>query len=332
MTSTKEKSIFQPEYSVIIPLYNGRDEILRAVNSVRAQTFPSFEIIVVDDGSADGGSDLVREIGDDRMRVIRQDHAGVAAARNRGIKESRALWIALLDSDDEWMPHFLMTVHGLRKQHPECNVVVTKYLFCEKDGLRREPIMKGIPGGEWTGELTHFFSLAVQSDPILCSSVITVRKTALESVGGFMEGVTIGEDLLTWAYLAARYRIAYSGRVSAMLWLRAPLAGVVTRVPQVPDCVGSKLAELLPQIDLHKQHDFRKFIALWHRMRAVMFLQLGDRKETFREIFNIAKYSLIDIQLYLYLILACVPKGTQRILIRIVSWVKIRKRSKAVIS
>lgn len=93
--------------SVVIPLYNKAGYIGRALKSVLAQTHRDLEVLVVDDGSTDGGTDIVREIGDPRVRLIVQENAGPGIARNRGLWEVQTELVAFLDADDEWLPAFL---------------------------------------------------------------------------------------------------------------------------------------------------------------------------------------------------------------------------------
>lgn len=113
--------------SIIIPLYNKERYIARAVESVFAQTFRDFELIVVDDGSTDSSPELVMAYLDPRLRLVRQRNMGPGFARNRGIEESTATYVTFLDADDEWLPSFLDRYLQALTANPECDYVVGPY-------------------------------------------------------------------------------------------------------------------------------------------------------------------------------------------------------------
>ena len=94
-------------FSVVIPLYNKQDCIRNTVQSVLNQTFPDFEINIVDDGSTDRSLESARQFDDPRIRVFSKPNGGVSSARNYGIRQSRKKYIAFLDADDLWYPDYL---------------------------------------------------------------------------------------------------------------------------------------------------------------------------------------------------------------------------------
>lgn len=104
-----------PFFSVVIPVYNRAAELRLAIESVRAQSFQDFEIIVVDDGSRDNPQEVIESFRDRRLHFIRQPNAGGGAARNRGIDETHGRFVAFLDSDDVFLPHHLASMHLLLK-------------------------------------------------------------------------------------------------------------------------------------------------------------------------------------------------------------------------
>lgn len=112
-----------PLVTVIVPLYNKAAYVARALDSIAAQTVEDFEVIVVDDGSTDGGGDAAAARSDPRYRLVRQANAGPGAARNRGLREARAPYVAFLDADDRWLPLFLAENVEILARHPEAAAV-----------------------------------------------------------------------------------------------------------------------------------------------------------------------------------------------------------------
>jgi len=312
--------------SVVMPLYNGVHDVLRAVHSVLLQRVSDFELIVVNDGSTDGGEKLIRGVNDGRIRVVSQENKGVSAARNRGIAEAHNELVAFLDADDEWKPDFLETICRLRSTFPECSVFATHYTYRELDGSARSPILHRVPSGDWEGVLKNYFEVASQSDPPLWSSAIAVRKSALQSVGGFPEGIAIGEDLLTWARLAIDHQIAFSKRQCAVFRLRGPLTGFPTRIPELPDRVGKELTRLMAHARPEQQKDFRRYASMWHRMRASMFVQLDRSDDAVDDVRQMRRFSKTDPRIAMYFLLAKTPRMLRKVVLQIFTFMRALRR------
>ena len=188
--------------SVIIPLFNKAPYVRRALESVSAQRFADFEVIVVDDGSTDAGAQMVAAYDDHRVRLIRQENLGPGAARNRGIKEARGEFVAFLDADDEWLPEYLEeSVSLLDGYGPDVATVSSGY-FSYPGSASTESTWRG--RGLTTGLIrltpesdTRFVvSLSAYMSP--CTTV--ARTAAVRKWGGFYERdhCLYGEDIHLW--------------------------------------------------------------------------------------------------------------------------------------
>jgi glycosyltransferase involved in cell wall biosynthesis len=200
-----------PLVSIVVPLFNKRPYIRRCLDSIRTQTVADFEVIVVDDGSSDGGGELVA--GDDRFRVIQQANAGPGAARNRGIAAARAGLIAFLDADDEWDSEFLDAVIHLARKHPEAGILATGSRRLLDTGSVRE-ITLSRPDAGTTKLVANYFRLVRKGEFITCSSV-AAPAAVLRQTGGFPEKQRLGEDGDLWSRIAMAYPIAYDVRILA---------------------------------------------------------------------------------------------------------------------
>ena len=292
--------------SVIIPLYNKRLQVVNTLHTVLVQTWQDFEIVIVDDGSTDGSIDVVKGIKDSRIRIFRQANAGVSAARNRGIKEARGDLIAFLDADDEWKEDYLSTQMSLVEKYPQCDVFVTNYEFRNSKGKITPTVIRKLPFNAETGELTNYFEVASYSHPPICSISIMVRKSAILSVGGFPEGVKSGEDLLTWALLAVRYKIAYCKRSLAVFIHDEDLFNddQRKRAPGTTDIVGQELEKLY--LANKSTLGIKNYLALWHKMRTRILIQKGNRKHAFKECVKSMRYCL-NIKIVVFMVLVILP-------------------------
>ncbi len=292
--------------SVVIPLYNKEALIGRTLESVLAQSYRDFEVVVVDDGSRDGSAAVVESFDDPRIRLIRQENAGVSAARNRGIAEARGEFIALLDADDIWKPSYLATVADLIERYPQCDVFATGYEFIDEYGKVSLLIIRNMPFSGGDGVLSNYFHVASTSHPPLWTSIVTVRKRAIEAIGGFPVGITSGEDLLTWARLACRYQIAYSTRVEAQYF--TPTTGITREeshdLQSAKDAVGLALESLSNEFP---DKGVDEYVSFWFKMKAVINLNYGFRLPAFRCALKSLSFRINNIKAWSLLFLSFAP-------------------------
>jgi len=195
--------------SVIIPLYNKQRYIQRALDSVFAQTYKDYEVLVVDDGSTDNGPDIVQRCGHSRVRLIRQANAGPGAARNRGTRESSGPYIAFLDADDEWLPAFLEVSMNHLQSQPDCALSAAAYIKGEDKKLCREVGLLQITEGPYrlppdigADKMVYMVGFVHSAGTVLC------RRVILERFGGFYEKkCTWGEDMYLWLQVLLCCRI-----------------------------------------------------------------------------------------------------------------------------
>jgi glycosyltransferase involved in cell wall biosynthesis len=198
--------------SVIVPLFNGRRYIRGAIESILAQTLPPREIVVVDDGSSDGGADLLA--GYSGLTVITQANAGEAAARNRGIRESTQPFIAFLDQDDLWLPDKLQLQLAAFEQEPAREAVFGRHrLFLEegtpwnRPDLMDRPLSARLPGA------------------------LLVRRSLFARIGLFDESMALGSDV-DWTWRANDGGVAFHAMKEEVLRRRIHAANASRNMAQ----------------------------------------------------------------------------------------------------
>jgi glycosyltransferase involved in cell wall biosynthesis len=182
-----------PTVSVVMPAYNVSAYVADAVASVQAQTFSNFELLIVDDGSTDDTADIVRRFAasDNRIRLLRQDNRGLAAARNTALRHARGGFIALLDSDDLWEPRFLEAQVALLEQRPEIDIVTGNgwTLGSHEDGQPARPWPDSRPTPDlWT----------ILGDELSVFIMSVFRRRVYDTIGGFDEMLRTNEDFDFW--------------------------------------------------------------------------------------------------------------------------------------
>lgn len=298
--------------SVVIPLYNKGKSIASTLRAVLNQTFSDYEIVIVNDGSTDGSVEEIGKVQDDRIRLIHQQNAGVSAARNRGIEEAKGELIAFLDADDEWKPEYLATQYQLSLKYPECSVFACNYVFRDAAGKITPTILQKLPFSGEYGILCNYFEVACCSHPPLWTSAVVVRKSALQAIGGFPVGIKSGEDLLTWARLAYKYKIAFSRRVCACYILPDKLGNQsrdshIKDIKQVPDFIGGEIDSFYKRSSGKLKKDIREYLSFWYKMRASINLSLDYRYPALLCSCRSLYYNPCNWKVYLFYILVIMP-------------------------
>lgn len=215
----------QPTISVVIPSYNSRDYLARAIESVLAQDYPRerLELVIVDDGSTDDTMQVAEAWAerDSRVLAMRQPNAGPAAARNRGIGAAGGELIAFLDCDDTWQPDKLARQAALFRQDPELGLIHCGVQFVDDCGRPVQDWLRRTRSAE--GELLLDFFC----DFFLVTSAVVVPRRCLDAVGHFDPSLRVGEDNDLFLRLLARYRV---GCVDAPLLNRTIRADSLSRL------------------------------------------------------------------------------------------------------
>lgn len=301
--------------SVVIPLYNKEKQIGNTLRTVLNQTFQDFEIVVVNDGSTDNSTAEVERFHDQRIRLVHQDNAGVSAARNRGVEESKYELIAFLDADDEWKPSYLETQYSLYKKYPECSVFACNYEFRDADGNVRPTIIRKLPFQEIDGILSNYFKVASFSHPPICSISIMVKKSALKDICGFPIGIKSGEDLLTWAKLAVKFEIAYNKTPLAIYCVEDKSKNSVNDIRKsapvdlktTKDNVGQELQSLLQSTTSKRtRKQLSVYISYWYKMRSVINLNLEYRYSALKCALKAITYNALNFKAYILIFMSLV--------------------------
>jgi glycosyltransferase involved in cell wall biosynthesis len=217
--------------TVVIPSYNDARYLDGAIESALSQTSPPHEIIIVDDGSTDNTISVCEKFSDS-VRLISQPNAGLAAARNKGVKLARTERIVFLDADDRLLPNALSYQHDALKMHPEVDVLAYNFWHVTPSGERLSDCLvahatgihtitwsKDADSGPWiaTGGLVE----ALLKDYPIAPAASSIRRSTLETCGGFNEAIRTSEDLDLFL------RLAKLGQVFA--FIPKPLSLVLQR-------------------------------------------------------------------------------------------------------
>lgn len=223
-------------FSIIIPLYNKAPYIEKAIQSVAAQSFQDFELIVMDDGSTDDSlanaqhilANLTPPLGG--WGVVEQENRGVSTTRNNGVKLARYDYIAFLDADDWWEPTYLEEMKGLIEQYPEGGLYSSSYYKVLRG--RHIPAIMGVANGFTEGVIDYFEVYARTMYQPVWTGATVIRKEIFNEFKGFNPRLKMGEDFDLWYRVALKYPVVL---------LNQPLAYYNQDVDQVNRAIGTKL-------------------------------------------------------------------------------------------
>jgi glycosyltransferase involved in cell wall biosynthesis len=184
-----------PTVSVVMSAYNMADYIADSVESVLAQTFSDFELIIVDDGSADATREVAGRFRDPRIRVIAAPHRGMPFPLCEGIDLAQAPYLALLDSDDSWSPRNLERQVGFLQEHPEVDVTFSWSRVIDEHGQDT-----GLTSRQWRGPIS--FSQLLADNVIGNGSALVFRRQAFLDAGGFDTSLSYCYDVDAWLRIA----------------------------------------------------------------------------------------------------------------------------------
>lgn len=193
--------------SVALPCYNMRAFVGEAVESVLAQTHQDWELLVVDDGSTDGSSDVVSKYNDPRVRLIRQDNQGLSAARNTALGAASGEYVCFLDADDRYAPAFIETCLALLAPEPDAIAALTAARFFDHATGETLQIQQPKPD-DALRRLLEF------RGPVVCSpGAILLRRETADETGIFDTAYRHSEDWDYWTRLAARGRFIATDKI-----------------------------------------------------------------------------------------------------------------------
>jgi glycosyltransferase involved in cell wall biosynthesis len=292
----------RPLVSIIMPTYNCGPYISAAIDSVLAQEYQNYELIIIDDGSTDDTEKVLKQY-KGNFNYIKQNNAGPSAARNRGIKESRGEILAFLDSDDIWYPDRLEKSVGFLLEHPDVKMVSSDVDFFDETGI----VINGQISLEKTvHEGSIYDKLFLQN--FISTITVTFWKECLDKAGIFDLRFRHGEEYDLWLRISHFYKYGFIRKSLSGYRLRAgSLVSEYESFLRTRLKIIAKHEELFP--DYFKDHPHLIKMAetdLYFRY-GYNFFHAGKSRQSRQCFLNVIKRNPINLKSYLYLITGLLP-------------------------
>jgi glycosyltransferase involved in cell wall biosynthesis len=260
-----------PLVSVMIPYYNHQAFIVEAVASVKRQTYPRIEIIIVDDGSLVPVQSILRDLPD--LLIVRTENRGVSTARNTAFGLSSGDYLLFLDADDRLMPGAIEAHLESLRRDPDAGMCFGARRVINEVGevIRQTHICR---------PRLNYFMMFLESNPVGSPGASLMRRDAFVEAGRFNEAFSMGEDLDLYLRIARRRRVVrhsacileyreHSANTSAAL--EKMLAGTMLLLDSIEPLLTSKERQRLPYARKRWEHTFRPEGSLRYRLRALYF-------------------------------------------------------------
>lgn len=317
MEPTEGNASAKPAYSVVVPLYNKGPHIARAIHSVLDQTFPDFELIIVNDASTDTSMEEVAKFDDPRISVFHRPSPGPgpSPARNLGIKEAKADWIAFLDADDEWAPGLLSEFESMRKMFGgSAGCLFAGYrIFYGQQNIHQEHYSESHQSeGQQLMDFNAFLSAWIESKRSpLHSSCVAIKRNVITGVGGFPRRCLRGGDKDTWLRVMSVTKAAYSPIVGATYY--ADSVNMITKMVPITSrhCIYDTVQRLLQDVNDKKTSRLLKKL---YNLEAYNYVKEASRYGKVRkEVFSGFHIGLDNDKFLLLFLLYVLPTTWTRV-------------------
>lgn len=199
------------KFSVIIPLYNKAPYVVKAIGSVLSQTFPDYELVIVDDGSKDDSAEIAARAieGHANCRLLKQENAGVSVARNNGVAASQGEYLCFLDADDWLDSTFLEEMAKFIEEFPQAGIYGSNYTIVNETRHKTRAAQIGVNEGFEKGYINYCLAYAKTMYMPLWTGAVCIPRTVFDEMQGFPKGIKLGEDFLLWIRIALKYKVAF---------------------------------------------------------------------------------------------------------------------------
>lgn len=261
------KKVVNPKLTVLMPVYNGSSYLREAIDSILAQTFEDFELLIVDDGSTDGSADIVVTYNDPRIRLVIQPiNRGLVAALNMGLEISNSEYVARMDSDDICLPNRLARQVAFMDKNPSVGISGT---WMESFGLGK-PAM-------WRSPLTHEMIICnmLFESAIYHPTAIFRRSVIIENNLFYDSSYIHAEDYELWCRFATRIKFANIGEVLLRYRIHSQSVGQSQRDAKLLS--ASKVRNLwLKQLGLDNSVSIHNLLGEWEIVAKMSFLRQAE--------------------------------------------------------